>query len=268
MATLVVDRRTAVPDLEPARIKPVKWWAAGGVIVLSLMAISIGRWLLGGHATPTPVGSSHVPTLILVSIRIHEIVFPAIAVFTFYWTIVRPWRRERRLTADGSPNAQLTKVWSSIGTRTSRLFAIAVRSTLVRMSLGSQDFRSIYCASVTGSSTGAAFACLAITSTAWYPPKELVKPGEKSAFLVSSPTTERFQKYPVVESAGGIRATNRLTSSTMDSKANLDSPQTPFLMPIWLPVNSSDVSSKRRGRVEQDIVTVSRRLERTARIGR
>ena len=37
----------------------------------------------------------------------------------------------------------------------------------------------------------------------------------------------------------------------MDSKANLDSPQTPFLMPIWLPVNSSDVSSKSRGKVEQ-----------------
>jgi hypothetical protein len=37
----------------------------------------------------------------------------------------------------------------------------------------------------------------------------------------------------------------------MDSKSNLDSPQTPFLMPIWLPVNSSDVSSKSRGKVEQ-----------------
>src|SRR5208283_569852 len=37
----------------------------------------------------------------------------------------------------------------------------------------------------------------------------------------------------------------------MDSKSNPDSPQTPFLMPIWLPVNSSDVSSKRRGKVEQ-----------------
>ena len=37
----------------------------------------------------------------------------------------------------------------------------------------------------------------------------------------------------------------------MDSKSNLDSPQTPFLMPIWPPVNSSDVSSKSRGKVEQ-----------------
>jgi uncharacterized protein (DUF433 family) len=37
----------------------------------------------------------------------------------------------------------------------------------------------------------------------------------------------------------------------MDSKSNLDSPQTPFLMPMWLPVNSSDVSSKSRGKVEQ-----------------
>jgi len=52
-----------------------------------------------------------VPTLILVSIRIHEIVFPAIALFTFYWTIVRPWRRERRLTADGILFLSLWSVW-------------------------------------------------------------------------------------------------------------------------------------------------------------
>jgi hypothetical protein len=39
------------------------------------------------------------------------------------------------------------------------------------------------------------------------------------------------QTEPVVESTGGIRATNRLTSSTMDPKANLYSPQTPFFKP-------------------------------------
>ena len=111
MTTLVVDRRSAVPDVEPAKIKPVKWWAAGGVVVLGLIAISVGRWLLGGHAKPTSVGSSDVPTFMLVSIRIHEIVFPAIAVFTVYWTLVRPWRRERRLTADGILCLSLWSVW-------------------------------------------------------------------------------------------------------------------------------------------------------------
>ena len=37
------------------------------------------------------------------------------------------------------------------------------------------------------------------------------------------------QTEPVVESTGGIRATNRMTSSTMDSKANLDPPRFLFL---------------------------------------
>jgi hypothetical protein len=32
----------------------------------------------------------------------------------------------------------------------------------------------------------------------------------------------------------------------MDSKSNIDSPQTPFLMPIWLPVNSSDDALRER----------------------
>src|SRR3954452_2742683 len=111
MATLLVDRRTAVPDLEPARIKPVKWWAAGGVIVLGLIAISVSRWILGGHAHQTTIGRSSVPTFMVVSVRIHEVVFSAIAVAAFYWTIVRPWRRERRLTTDGILLLSLWSVW-------------------------------------------------------------------------------------------------------------------------------------------------------------
>src|SRR5258708_22338797 len=46
----------------------------------------------------------------------------------------------------------------------------------------------------------------------------------------------------------------------MDSKSNLDSPQTRFLIPIWLPVNSLEISSKRRERVEQGTKAYSHRV--------
>jgi hypothetical protein len=111
MATAVMDRRSPVPDLEPGKITPVKWWAAGGVLVLGLIAISVSRWLLGGHAHPTTIGRSDVPTFMVVAVRIHEAVFSAIAVVAVWWTIVRPWRRERRLTADGILLLSLWSVW-------------------------------------------------------------------------------------------------------------------------------------------------------------
>jgi hypothetical protein len=110
MATLATKPLTE--DLLPNKsIKPVKWWAAFGALVLVLIAYSVSRWLLGGHAKPTPIGSTPVPTFMVVSVRIHEVVFSLIAVVAFYVTIVRPWRRERRFTADGVLFVSLLSVW-------------------------------------------------------------------------------------------------------------------------------------------------------------
>lgn len=96
-----VGEGRALAGFEPASVTPVKWWAAVGCVFLGLFAYSIGRWLLGGHATPTPTGASSVPTFKLVALRVHEIAFGLGVLFAFYWTIVKPWRRERRITTDG-----------------------------------------------------------------------------------------------------------------------------------------------------------------------
>ena len=68
----------------------------------------------------------------------------------------------------------------------------------------------------------------------------VAEPEEFSPLISNAEKLRGQQAKPIVKSTGGIRATNRLTSSTMDSKSNLDSPQTPFLMPIWLPVSCQD----------------------------
>ena len=52
----------------------------------------------------------------------------------------------------------------------------------------------------------------------------------------------RQQAEPVDQSAGGIHGKSRLTSSTMDSKANLDSPQNPLFLGVLAAVLISSLA--------------------------
>lgn len=111
MTILLEDRRSAMADLAPKRITPVKWWAAGGAIILSLMTFSFSRWFLGGHAHPVSTGAAEAPTFMVVVARMLEIGFSSWGLICIYLYIIRPWRRERRLTADGVMLISLGSVW-------------------------------------------------------------------------------------------------------------------------------------------------------------
>jgi hypothetical protein len=106
-----VGTRRSTAEVLPPKIKPIKWWAALGVLSLGLIAFSWGRWLLGGHAHPTSVGADPVPGYMVAAARIHEVVFLAVGLFGLYWTIVRPWKRERRLGFDGMLCIALATNW-------------------------------------------------------------------------------------------------------------------------------------------------------------
>lgn len=96
---------------QPAKTKPVKWWAAVGLASIGLIAFSWGRWLFGGHAKPTPTGPDPVPDWMVLAIRVNEAVFLVGSVLVVYWVIVKPWRRERRLTFDGMLLISLGTYW-------------------------------------------------------------------------------------------------------------------------------------------------------------
>lgn len=81
--------------------RPVTWWAVIGAGCLLLTAYEWTAWLVKGHAKATPVGPSKAPQWMEVSIWLWQIFFLLGALAVVHHFIVRPWRRERRLTFDG-----------------------------------------------------------------------------------------------------------------------------------------------------------------------
>ena len=60
-----------------------------------------GRWIASGDFTPVPKGADTPPTYMTVSVWVHQVLLCAAALGFIWWYIVRPWRRERRVTTEG-----------------------------------------------------------------------------------------------------------------------------------------------------------------------
>jgi Spirocyclase AveC-like len=95
----------AVKDVRPAagrsrRLAAVQWWAALGVLFLILQVYTVAAWMLRGEATPTPRGLTPIPTSHVITVWAVEIVCTAVAFFTLYHFVFKPWRRTGRIDAD------------------------------------------------------------------------------------------------------------------------------------------------------------------------
>lgn len=99
-------------EVGPPRINPIKLWAGLGVLIAGLTAYSVTRWLVGGHARPAATGpSGEIPGWMLLSVRLNEIAYFGLAAVAIYIAIIRPWRRDRRLTADGVVLIGIMSMW-------------------------------------------------------------------------------------------------------------------------------------------------------------
>ncbi|HEX9684078.1 MAG TPA: spirocyclase AveC family protein [Acidimicrobiales bacterium] len=98
-ATGIARTMRTVEEAQPA--KPVKWWAAVGVAFIALEAYVLAHWIISGNATRTPTGSTPVPGWMTVMAHTWEAAGVVALVWTIYHFVVRPWRRERRITVDG-----------------------------------------------------------------------------------------------------------------------------------------------------------------------
>jgi hypothetical protein len=76
------------------------WAVAGGAILLLQLYVWI-RWVTGPYFTRVPVGPSDPPTYMKVMLSANAIVELVALPVALWWFIVRPWRRERRITLDG-----------------------------------------------------------------------------------------------------------------------------------------------------------------------
>jgi hypothetical protein len=83
------------------RAKPIKYWASFGAFVIALQLYVYIRWLSSSSFKRTPTGADAVPGWMKAEITATEVLSLVGLVVALYFFFVRPWRRERRVTADG-----------------------------------------------------------------------------------------------------------------------------------------------------------------------
>ena len=80
---------------------PVKIWAGIGAVCVAFIAYVLISWVSGPYFEEVPSGPSEATGLIGFSVVFWQIVtIPAMLGF-WYWFIIRPWRREGNVGADG-----------------------------------------------------------------------------------------------------------------------------------------------------------------------
>ncbi|OBK30712.1 DUF5135 domain-containing protein [Mycobacterium asiaticum] len=89
-------RAEAAPSVGPVRI-----WAVVGGAVLALQLYVWISWITGPYFQRVPSGPSDPPMYMKVPLLANGIILWVGAPFALWWFIIRPWRRERRITLDG-----------------------------------------------------------------------------------------------------------------------------------------------------------------------
>jgi hypothetical protein len=84
-----------------SNVKPVQIWAAVGGAILVLQLYVWIRWITGPYFERVPPGPSDPPMYMKVVLTANWVVLWVGLPFALWWFIVRPWRRERRITLDG-----------------------------------------------------------------------------------------------------------------------------------------------------------------------
>jgi hypothetical protein len=101
VVTESLDRVAALGTRPESTVKPVRIWAIAGGAILAFQVYVWIRWITGPYFKRVPAGPSDPPTLMKVVLITWTAVIIAGLPVGIYYFIVRPWRRERRITLDG-----------------------------------------------------------------------------------------------------------------------------------------------------------------------
>src|SRR6516165_8849995 len=82
-------------------VKPVRIWAVIGGAILAFQLYVWIRWISGPNFVRVPQGPSDPPMLMKAILTTWTAVIVVGLPVGIYYFIVRPWRRERRITLDG-----------------------------------------------------------------------------------------------------------------------------------------------------------------------
>ncbi|MHB8695524.1 MAG: spirocyclase AveC family protein [Solirubrobacteraceae bacterium] len=101
--TIAEETRTpsAAVAVEERKAVPVKIWATIGGLILAFELYVVIKWVTGPFFTPVHTGVTPVPSWMKASLISMEIGFTLLWLWCCWHFIVKPWRRDRRLSTDG-----------------------------------------------------------------------------------------------------------------------------------------------------------------------
>lgn len=91
----------SAPDAAAGKPRPVLYWAVIGAAMIAFQVFVLGKWVSGPNLKQTPTGPDEISSGSQALFTAFQIVIPIAAVLCIYFWVVRPWRREGRLTTDG-----------------------------------------------------------------------------------------------------------------------------------------------------------------------
>jgi hypothetical protein len=99
--TQSLDGVAALNNQSDSAVKPITVWATIGGALLVLQAYVWIRWVTGPYFQGIPSGPGDPPMYMKVPLVVNAVMACIGLPLAVWWFIVRPWRRERRITLDG-----------------------------------------------------------------------------------------------------------------------------------------------------------------------
>lgn len=87
-------------DQRTSSWKAVQWWALFGGALFALQIFVWTRWITGPYFERVPTGPSDPPTWMKITLTTWTILGIPVVLVVIYRVVIRPWRRERRITTD------------------------------------------------------------------------------------------------------------------------------------------------------------------------
>src|ERR1700722_18678998 len=98
-------------DAGPRTSAPVKWWAAVGAVYLVIMVAVLTTWVLSPLFKTVPVGPTPAPTFMKGAVVSFEVISIPPILACFYFLVVKPWRRDGKLSVDGALTIAFATLW-------------------------------------------------------------------------------------------------------------------------------------------------------------
>lgn len=97
-------------------VHPVQVWAWIGALLLALECYFTVKWIASDQFVPVPSGPDIPPEWMRTVLDTGQVVMTLAWCSAFYWFVLRPWRRERRLTTDGliMIGCTLASLWDAL----------------------------------------------------------------------------------------------------------------------------------------------------------